>query len=393
VAYVDPQSIRGQSTTPTAPAYARPLQPAKVKLGDEIDAAPGPWFAPGRAEGVAAGPMSTRPPTGIAAASVEGSSVTVHQVRLGPETREITVSRSAGVQVGDHIRQLNHYRFKLDRPKVSLDQLLKGHPARLRSLARLAANPRSWVANFAFRQHLSARPQLSSRVLFAGPPGGRSVRIRARVDEHGATVVENSRGVQVMDHGVQRNDFKYELADQEISLERMLRDRPDLVRGLAMTVRHPGNPAVQRSFTRQVSGAYTHGSAPSLRMLNQDWRGRSLAIENRAAVQVGTNTSRTDRVSVDIRRAVLTGWEATAERIAAELDPPAAPWTPVDGRAAVPSPASPRVVRREEPPVAHRDPPLPPRRVPRPVISPPSRSTRDLPDPGGRGPGAGPGRF
>ena len=63
------------------------------------------------------------------------------------------------------------------------------------------------------------------------------MRISAHVDEHGATVVEISRGVQVGDHNTMRNDFSYKLTGQEISLERMLHDHADLAQSLAMTVR------------------------------------------------------------------------------------------------------------------------------------------------------------
>jgi hypothetical protein len=270
----------------------------------------------------------------------------VHRVRLGPKVQEIKVARSAGVQVGDHNRQLNHYRFKVERPRVSLDHLLEGHPARLRSFERLVANPYSWAANSAFRRHLSAGPaRPSSRVLFAETSRAPTVRISARVDEYGATVVENSRGVQVADHSIQSNDFNYKLAGQEISLERMLHDRPDLARGLAMTVRHPGNPAVQRSFTRQISNVTTRGSEPALRMLNQVWLSRGLSVEQGAGVQLGTGNIRTDRVSVDVRRVVLTGWDSAAERIAAKIDQPAPARQSIDGPDAVPSPAAPPVAR------------------------------------------------
>jgi hypothetical protein len=331
-------STTAESQSSTGPAPV-PL-PHRVTLGtgEEIDAAELRRLTPVPLEI----PTKTRPPahTTISHGSVAGSGVTVHRVRVGPKVQQIRVSRSAGLQVGDHNRQLNHYRFKLDRPQVSLDDLLKGHPARLRALERLAANPRSWMANYAFRRRLPTGPtQPSSRVLFAGAAGGPTVRISARVDEYGAMVVENSRGVQVTDHGIQRNDFHYKLAGQEISLERMLRDRPDLVRGLAMTIRHPGSPAVARSFTRRLSAAYTHGSAPSLSSLNQDWPGRDLSVQQGAGVQWGTGNTRTDRVSVDVRRMALTGWEATAERVAARIDPPATPRTSIDRPSSVPDPA------------------------------------------------------
>jgi hypothetical protein len=364
--HADPVSTSTTAGSQGSTGPTRVPLPHRVTLGtgEEIDAAELRRITPVPLEI----PTKTRPPahTTISHGSVAGSGVTVHRVRLGPKVREITVSRSAGVQVGDHNRQLNHYRFKLDRPQVSLDDLLKGHPARLRALERLAASPRSWIANYAFRRRLPAGPtRPSSRVLFAGAAGGPTVRISARVDEYGAMVVENSRGVQVTDHGIQRNEFNYKLADQEISFERTLRDRPDLVRGLAMTLRHPGNPAVARSFTRRLSAAYTHGSAPSLSILNQDWPGRDLSVQQGAGVQWGADNTRIDRVSADIRRMVLTGWEATAESITATIDTPAAPRTSINEPAAVPSPADPAVV---------------------PEVPWPAPFTRRLPDPGDLGP-------
>jgi hypothetical protein len=270
----------------------------------------------------------------------------VHRVRLGPKVRKITVSRSAGVQVGDHNRQLNQHRFYMVQPRVSLDRLLKGHPSRLRSFERLVANPHSWIANYAFRQHLSARPaRPGSRVLFAGTSRARTVRISARVDEYGATVVENSPAVQVGDHNIQRNDFDYKLANQEVSLEGMLHGRPDLALALAMMVRHPGNPAVQRSFTRQISKIYTHGSAPSLRVLNRDWPGGDLSVQRGAGVQAGDHNFRTDRVSVDMHRLVVTGWDS-AERIAAKIGEPGPVRPAIDEPGPVPSPAQPLVARQ-----------------------------------------------
>src|SRR5262249_45829562 len=153
--------------------------------------------------------MQPGPPTTgtMTAGFVDGPSVTVHRVRLGPDVREIEVARSAGVQVGDHNRQLNNYQFRIDRPEVSLERLLEGHSATQRSFERLVANPNSWIANYAFRHHLSAGPGASgSGVLFADPTRAPTVRIGTHVDEHGTRVVD-SRGVQVGDHSFQRNDF------------------------------------------------------------------------------------------------------------------------------------------------------------------------------------------
>ena len=337
---------------PAAPRE-RPAESSPARVGIEtprlrtrapsVEAAPAPRPRRAPPESRTLVQQGRSAPRTLSAGSVESRGVTVHRVRLGPKVQKIRVARSAGVQVGDHNRQLNHYRFKIERPRVSLDHLLEGHPARLRSLERLVANPRSWMANWAFRQHLSAGPaRPSSRVLFADTSRAATTRISARVDEYGAMVVENSRGVQAADHSIQRNDFNYRLAGQEVSLKRMLHDRPDLVRGLAMTVRYPGNPAVQRSFTRQISNEITRGGEPSLGIMNQDWPGSGLSVEQAAGVQLGTGNTRTDRVSgLRIGRFTLTGWESTAKRIAEEIDEPAPAPRAIDGPGTVRSPAEP----------------------------------------------------
>jgi len=152
------------------------------------------------------------------------------------------------------------------------------------------------------------------------------------MDEYGALVVDKSRGVQISDDGTQRNNFNYRMVREEISLERVLHDRPDLARGLALTVRYPGNTAVQRSFTRQLSNGYVRGSNPSLSTLSQDWLGSSLSVERAAGVQLGGSNRRTDRVDVKIGRFVMRGWDSSVDRIGAEIGAPASVQQPIETR-------------------------------------------------------------
>ena len=142
-----------------------------------------------------------------------------------------------------------------------------------------------------------------------------------------------------------------------------------------MTVRHPGNPAVQRSFTRQISGAYTHGGVPSLRTLNRDLPGGNLSVNQGVGAQIGIDNIRTDRVSVDIRGLALTGWDSMTEQVAAKIDKRASAAQAIDGPGDVVRPAARPAarlalgIRRPEPPFESRP-----------------------PDPG-RGPGRGIGRL
>jgi hypothetical protein len=246
-------------------------------------------------------------------------------VNLGHKKVTIKVANCAGVLAGDNGRQLNRYRYKLDRPRVSLESLLEGHRDRMRALARVAANPRSWWANYAFRQKLSANQgRTNDRILFSDISRGPSTRISAHVDEYGGLVVESSRGVTTGDHITQRNHFSYRTAGQELPLEQMLHDRPDLVRTLAVAVRYPDNAAVRRTFTRQVSCEYIRGHEPSLTILNLNWASPGLLlVEYGAGVTVGTGTTRTDRVSLKLGRVVMTGWDSPVKKIAEEIRQPA----------------------------------------------------------------------
>jgi hypothetical protein len=250
----------------------------------------------------------------VSAGIAERTGVTVRTVRLGPDVRRVVISKSRGVQIGDRNKQLNHFRYRVERPRVSVDRLFEGHPERLRAFARLVENPYSVMANNAFRRHLSARQaRLSSRVRFAETPGPGIRRISAPVDARGALVVGRSRGVQMGDRNTQHNRFSYRAVNPELSLEQMLRGHPDLARALAMTARHPANEAAQRSFARHLAGAYGRPSEQTSRLVGAGRADSGLAVDRGAGVQYGTRNTRKDIVSVDIGRAVVTGWRSVRD--------------------------------------------------------------------------------
>ena len=250
----------------------------------------------------------------LSAGIAERTSVTVRTVRLGPDVRRVVISESRGVQIGDRNRQLNHFKYRVERPRVSVDRLFKGHPGRLRAFARLVENPYSVMANSAFRRHLSAREaELSSRVRFAETSGPGIRRISAPVDAQGALVVERSRGVQTGDRNTQHNRFSYRAVNPELSLEQMLRGHPGLTRALALAARHPANQAAQRSFARHLSGAYGRPSQQTSRLVGAGWADSGLAVDRGAGVQYGTRNTRKDIVSVGIGRAVVTGWRSVRD--------------------------------------------------------------------------------
>ncbi len=250
----------------------------------------------------------------LTAAFADHDGVRVQWIKPGPNAHKIVIDRSRGIQIGRHDRQLNHYRYDVVQPRVSLDQLLRGHPARQRALANLAKNPDSVIANFAFRHHLSNRaPYTRGRVRFAEKSGPRAIRVAARLNEQGAIEVKGSQGVQVTDGGTQRNQFTYRLTQPELSLEPLLRDRPDLVRALAVTFRDPENRAAQRSLMCRLENAYRR-SAGSVEHLHAQRSGASgLFVTLSDGVQIGSDMVRRDRAEAQVRKMVLTGWGALGE--------------------------------------------------------------------------------
>ena len=242
--------------------------------------------------------------------------VSVRQVRLGPEASKVVViERSRGVQVGQSNRQLNQFRYELVRSRVSVDDLLRGDPSRQRALAGLVSNPRSMVANWVFRQSLSGSARSRGHVRFIDTSNPHIARVAAGLDEWGRVVVARSRGAQVGDGDAQRNRFSYQIAGQQISLDTMLRRRPQLARSLALTVRYPGNAAAQRSFAGRLASAYQQPER-SVPDYSDELRGAAgLTVSHGAGVQLGAGNSRVDRITINvpgitinIHRTVPTGW-------------------------------------------------------------------------------------
>jgi hypothetical protein len=240
--------------------------------------------------------------------SATGEGVTVQRIKLGPNVQHIVIDRSRAVQIGDHNRQLNHFRYDLVRPRVAVDDVFRGHPGRQRAFARLVDNPHSIIANWVFRQYLSGSARSRGCVRFTNTSGPRMVRVAARLDERGRIVVSRSSGVQVGDRNTQHNRFSYRAVGQEFPLEPMLRDCPQLVRSLAVADRYPGNAAAQRSFTGQLTSLYTQPNRSVPGSSAQFRRAAGLIVGRGAGVQLGSGDTRVDRVAVNVRGMVLTRW-------------------------------------------------------------------------------------
>lgn len=240
----------------------------------------------------------------------DGRGVSVRTFRLDSTERTIVIDRSRGIQIGRHNRQFNNYRYKLDRPEVSLHDMLKSHPVRQHALAKLAANPDSRAANAEFRRTLSGGSMFADRrVSFAEASGPQVGKISLRLDERGEVKIRGSGGVQAGDGGAQHNHFRYQVRRPELSLPSVLRDNPELARSLAVAVHYPGNAAAQRSFQSRLAGEYARVNGPVNNLPAELAPPAGLKVSHAAGVQLGVGNIRVDAAGLDIGKVILTGWD------------------------------------------------------------------------------------
>jgi len=201
------------------------------------------------------------------------------------------------------------------------------------------ANPDSAIANFAFRQRLSA-PAGPAGVRFTGMPSPSGARVSVHLDDRGEVVVDRARGLQIGNWNTQRNQFAYQVSRPELGLGSVLRSRPDLARLLAMAVKYPGNGAVRRSFARQLADSYGRSSS-LVRHLHGGHRSGALGVRGAAGFQLGSAASRVDKASLHVDRLILTGWAAPAVKEIRRALPPRAGRVD-EGRAQLPPRLTPR---------------------------------------------------
>jgi hypothetical protein len=264
----------------------------------------------------------------VSAGKVTAQGVTVEQVKVGPRIGHIVVDRSRGVQIGDGNRQVNKFRFRVEQPRVSVDELL-GTAARLRAFENLVAHPYDPIANWAFRHQMPAKGSPEGRVRSISTSASLTTRIAARVDDQGQIVVSKSQGVQVGSGVTQHNTYNERAVKPELRLEPMLRAHPYLARSLALTARHPGNLAVRR-FADRIAHALEDSTmsfaGPSALLGGSIGMAVSLAD----GVQLGSDNRREDQIDFRLRRLAVTGWAQLKEVTGPAENSPAQPASPVD---------------------------------------------------------------
>jgi hypothetical protein len=238
--------------------------------------------------------------------------------------RVILIERSSGIQVGRDNRQYSAYRVTLPTAALRSSQALAD---------RLFSSDAPWSRDVFSH---NARPDLrgaSNRLsgatsgIVAGPTGDTLV------------VVRNSRGVQIGDRNVQRNQFRVRVADVTIQANRL---GPTSARNAALSRLRddPGNRAAARSLAEDVARAASRDLVVDLRarvtrdaghpQINRwsgrfhNLTGRQIGGPNRARVTVRVTVSRLE--SRALERQILERARRRASH-AARLDQPSA--TPV----------------------------------------------------------------
>jgi hypothetical protein len=235
--------------------------------------------------------------------------VTVQKLTLDTKPREFVISSARGVQLGDHNRQLNNYKYEVRQARVDIGRLFEGRPDRQRAFDKLALHPNSVLANLDFRMRLSKDELYSGgRVQRVDTSSPQIQRFKASLDENGRPVVTDCRAVQVGDCGSQRNNFTYQLVKPDLSLEAAMKRSPDLARDMAVAANHPDNNAVKRSLTGQIMKVCSReGLSIKEHNLGHSHDG-GLSVKGGDGVQGGSHNVRLDRISVDPGKFVLVGW-------------------------------------------------------------------------------------
>jgi hypothetical protein len=229
--------------------------------------------------------------------------VRVHRIDLDPSDKKIRITDARGVQIGDHIRQKNEYRYKVRRAEFSLDRLLAKNPGLRSALARLVEKPGSVWANYAFRHAL---PRSKTR-----PVTGIRFAAIEKSGSGGQVTVERSKAIMIGDRTRQYNRFKFSLASSALAPEQILRGDPKLVRLLAVAVKYAEMPAAQRSFATHLAAALGRPGLPEEVRHRINGPAEIVAMMSHG-VQLGTDAKRWDRVQIDLGSFVVNGCDTAA---------------------------------------------------------------------------------
>jgi hypothetical protein len=179
-------------------------------------------------------------------------------------------------------------------------------------LARVAEHPRSPLAHLALRRALRGADSLCSGGRIESQRlEGKKVRRIPFSSDAGELVVENSEGVQVGDGGTQRNGFKYEVRDAQLSLEALIANDWRFAASFATALANPDTEAAQRTLTRDLGRAVGR-TAGEIAEVTELYGSLSSPLDQPRAVQAGVGNTRRDKAVLNAKGLVLQGWEEAA---------------------------------------------------------------------------------
>jgi hypothetical protein len=246
----------------------------------------------------------------------------------------ILIERCSGVQVGRDNDQYSTYRVSLPSAALESSQALAD---------QLLSRDVPWSRDVFGHD---ARPALG------GPAGGFGASSRSLVagpDGDTLVIVRNSRGVQVGNHNVQRNDFRIRVADATVRAS-----------GLGMTVArgqalsrlraNPGDQGAARALAEDVARAASTKltvdlTADLARDVGHPQVGWPAVVHDRTGIQAGDHN--TARVTIKVRVSRLD-----TQKLEHQLRRSAEKLARVTEQRIV-SPAAPRGITRDGPPGPH----------------------------------------
>ena len=312
--------VAGPPVDPGPPVARRPSL-GRAASGPPVD--PGPPVArrPSLGRAASGPPVDPGPPVARRPSLGRAASGPPVEPETGVRDRVILIERCSGIQVGRDNDQYSAYRVTL--PTAALqsgqalaDRLLSSDTPWSRDVFSHGARPDLGVASNGFGVG-------TSRIV-AGPSGDTLV------------IVRNSRGVQVGDHNVQRNQFRIRVADVSVQANRLgatsarttaisrLRDDPGdraAARSLAEDVARAARRDLVVDLTAQVTRDVGH---PHINRSSGEFHGltgRQIGGSNRARVTVQVSVHRMD--SRALQRQILK--RAERDRRSARHDQPNVP--------------------------------------------------------------------
>lgn len=222
-----------------------------------------------------------------------------------PGDWRVLITRSRGVQVGNHNRQLNLYEYRVQRPQIDLQAVLRDSAVQ-RALLRLADAPNDDRLRRSAEESLTGTfPEVAR--LFRRPA---SLDLRHVTNSRhelttgwdwldGLVVVTRCEGVQVGDHQTQRNTYRYVATHTKVNARHLLADHPEVARAvIGVAIDGGSSAALQHTLTRVVESLPRLHAPDASGVTAHPSIGPPRVIAGRDGVSVGEKLAQRNRTAV-----------------------------------------------------------------------------------------------